>query len=168
MEGLFAALEAPLLRYTFKLVHNPEASQDIVQEAFMKLHGQFHEVRQPKPWLFRTAHNLAVNHLRSGQKIVPLSFEGDGAEADPGDLPQDTTLKPDEHMARLETIEQTRHCLQSLDERSRELVQMKFLEDLSYKEMSRRTGLSVSNVGYILHHALKQLAAELENTGVTL
>jgi len=42
-----------------------------------------------------------------------------------------------------------------LDPRSRELIQLKFNEELSYKEISARTGLSTGNVGYLLHHALK-------------
>jgi RNA polymerase sigma-70 factor (ECF subfamily) len=43
---------------------------------------------------------------------------------------------------------------------------LKFDEDLSYKEISERTRLSISNVGYLLHHALKDMAAELKKTGV--
>ena len=58
-----------------------------------------------------------------------------------------------------------RLSLESLDQRSRELIQLKFSEGLSYQEMSTRTGLTVGNVGYLLHHALKAIAAELSKTG---
>ena len=73
---------------------------------------------------------------------------------------------PDEQIARWEGIGLVRLSLQTLDARSRELVQLKFNENLSYKEISERTGLSVSNVGYLLHHAIKTIAAELAKTGV--
>ena len=56
--------------------------------------------------------------------------------------------------------------LESLDERSRELLRLKFHEDLSYQEMSARTGLSPGLVGYTLHHALKTMADELARAGV--
>jgi RNA polymerase sigma-70 factor (ECF subfamily) len=56
--------------------------------------------------------------------------------------------------------------LEALDERSRELIRLKFNEELSYKEISARTGLSVGNVGYLLHHALKAIAEELAKNGV--
>jgi RNA polymerase sigma-70 factor (ECF subfamily) len=131
----------------------------------MRLHAQFDAVRQPKPWLYRTVHNLAVNRLRSRKKIVPLDFEVEGAE--PIQI-VDGRPKPDESLERAEALEQTRLCLEAIGERERELIRMKFEEGLSYKEMSRRTGLSESNVGYLLHHALKQLAAGLENSAVTL
>jgi RNA polymerase sigma-70 factor (ECF subfamily) len=45
-------------------------------------------------------------------------------------------------------------------------VQLKFNEGLSYKEMSERTGLTTSNVGYLLHHALKAIEVELTKSGV--
>ena len=165
LEALFQACEGPLLRYARNLVQDPDASQEIVQESFMKLHAQFSAVRQPRPWLYRTVHNLAVNQLRSRKKIVSLDFEGEGGGPS---HPVDGQLRPDETMERMESIAQTRRCLDALDKRGRELIKLKFEENLSYQQMSKRTGLSVGNVGYILHHALKQLASDLEDSGVTL
>ena len=54
LEGLFSALEEPLLRYAWRFLQDSEAAQDVVQEAFMKLHDQFCTVKTPKSWLFRT------------------------------------------------------------------------------------------------------------------
>ena len=59
-----------------------------------------------------------------------------------------------------------RLSLETLDERSRELVRLKFEENLSYKEISARPGLKVGHVGYLLHHALKGMADELAKNGV--
>ena len=56
--------------------------------------------------------------------------------------------------------------LATLDERSREVVRLKFNEDLSYKQIAERTGLEPGHVGYLLHHALKAIAAELARTGL--
>lgn len=165
VERLFMALEAPLLRYAYELVKSQEVAEDIVQETFMRLHAEFENVRQPRPWLYRTAHNLAMNHLRAGRKIVPLEPQADQGTVE---HPADAAPLPDERMERMEAIEKTRLCLQTLDTRARELVRLKFDEGLSYKEMSERTGLSVGNVGFVLHHALKRLAAELENRGIEL
>ncbi|MDA1277711.1 MAG: RNA polymerase sigma factor, partial [Verrucomicrobia bacterium] len=70
LEALFDALETPLLVYAEKFTNDSDLAQDVVQEAFMKLHIQFDAVRQPRPWLYRTVHNLALNHWRASQKIV--------------------------------------------------------------------------------------------------
>src|SRR5437763_14808019 len=76
IEGLFAALESPLLSYALRLVGQLSVAEDMVQEAFMKLHGQFKEVIEPRRWLYRTVHNLSLNHRRAAAKIVPLDLEG--------------------------------------------------------------------------------------------
>src|ERR1700722_13834526 len=72
IEQLFAALESPLLSYALRLTEASGAAEDCVQEAFMKLQAQFKEVREPRRWLYRTVHNLALNHRRQARKIVPL------------------------------------------------------------------------------------------------
>lgn len=165
IEELFAALESPLLAYVLRLTGDRATAEDVLQEAFMKLHVQFDEVREPRAWLYRTVHNLALNHQRRAGKIVPLNAPGEdgasGAEDSADPLPL-----PDEQIARWEGIGLVRLSVAALDKRSRELVRLKFDEDLSYKEISARTGLTVGHVGYLLHHALKAIAAELAKTGV--
>ena len=59
-----------------------------------------------------------------------------------------------------------RQILQELDETDRKLVTLKYFEGLKYRDISEQTGLSVSNVGYRLHHILKQLAAKLRPLGI--
>ena len=165
IEELFAALESPLLSYGLRLTGDGGAAEDIVQEAFMKLHAQFAEVREPRRWLYRTVHNLALNQRRQAGKIVPLSLPG----AEGGSAAHDTADPqplPDEQIARWEGIGLVRLSLESLDERSRELVRLKFNEELSYKEISARMGLTIGHVGYLLHHALKAVADELARNGV--
>jgi len=164
IQELFTALETPLLSYALRLAGEPALAEDVVQEAFMKLHAQFQQVREPRRWLYRTVHNLALNQRRHADKIVPLN--AGAGDAAPDAETADPTPMPDEQIVRLEGIGLVRLSLETLDERSRELVRLKFNEDLSYKEISARTGLTVGHVGYLLHHALKAIAAELAKTGV--
>ena len=170
IEELFAALESPLLNYALRLCGGREIAEDLVQEAFMKLHGQFAKVREPRRWLYRTVHNLALNHRRDSAKLVSLT----PVDANPphesslspeSDVTDESPL-PDEQLARIEGIGLVRLSLAALDERSRELIRLKFHENLSYAEISTRTGLKPGHVGYLLHHALKAIAAELTKTGV--
>src|SRR6266566_3469964 len=76
IEELFAALESPLLGYALRLSGQLSAAEDMVQEAFMRLQAQFGEVREPRRWLYRTVHNLALNQRRDAAKIVPLPLNG--------------------------------------------------------------------------------------------
>ncbi len=165
IEELFAALEAALLVYALRYTGERALAEDVVQEAFMKLHAQFESVEKPRPWLYRTVHNLALNQRRAAGKTVSLDKFSDDENSAATD-PADSALLPDEQMLRLEGIGQVRLSLAALDDRSRELVRLKFHDDLSYKDIAARTGLTTGNVGFILHHALKTIAAELARTGV--
>jgi len=171
IQGLFTALEAPLLNYALRLSGERGLAEDLVQEAFMKLHAQFEEVREPKRWLYRTVHNLALNQRRDSAKIIPLSQVPDSSSPshpsyDSAADPADESPLPDEQIIRLEGIGLVRLCLETLDARSRELIRLKFTEDLSYKQISERTGLKTGHVGYLLHHALKAIADELAKSGI--
>jgi RNA polymerase sigma factor (sigma-70 family) len=163
IEELFAALESPLLNYALRLAGELSVAEDIVQEAFMKLHAQFEEVREPRRWLYRTVHNLALNHRRDSGKIISLDSKIEESESNDAADPQPL---PDEQIARLEGIGLVRLGMAALDERSREMLRLKFTENLSYKEISARTGLKIGHVGYLLHHALKAMAEELSKNGV--
>ncbi len=163
IEELFAALESPLLSYAVRLVGELSLAEDLVQEAFMKLHAQFESIREPRRWLYRTVHNQALNLRRQSNKIVSLNpQENPHAASDAAD-PQPL---PDEQIARWEGIGLVRLSLEALDERSRELIRLKFIEGLSYNEIGARTGLKAGYVGYLLHHALKSIADELSKLGV--
>ncbi len=161
IEELFGALESPLLSYALRLVGDRAQAEDIVQDAFMKLHARFAEIREPRRWLYRSVHNLALNHRRQSDKIVRLP---DTADTDQETA--DTEPLPDEQIIRWEGIGLVRLSLAALDERSREVVRLKFDDDLSYQQIAERTGLSNGHVGYLLHHALKTLAAELNRAGL--
>ena len=165
IEELFAALESPLLHYALRLSGNRNVAEDIVQDAFMKLHAQFAEIREPRHWLYRTVHNLALNQRRQAEKIVPLAAPAEANPA-PANETADPQPLPDEQIARWEGIGLVRLSLEALDDRSRELVRLKFHENLSYKEISARTGLKSGHVGYLLHHALKRIADELAKNGM--
>ena len=165
IEELFAALESPLLGYALRYTGEPRLAEDVVQEAFMKLHTQFESVAKPRAWLYRTVRNLALNQRRDAQKTVPLEPADGNENSSPAET-ADPALLPDEQIIRLEGIGLVRISLEALDERSRELVKLKFNDELSYKEIAARLELTTGNVGFILHQALKTIAAELAKTGV--
>jgi len=165
IEELFTALESPLLGYALRYTGEFALAEDVVQEAFMKLHAQFESVEKPRQWLYRTVHNLALNHRRASGKTISLDHSSENENTTAADA-ADPALLPDEQIIRLEGIGLVRLSLATLDDRSREIIRLKFNDELSYKDIAARTGLTTGNIGFILHHALKTIAAELAKTGV--
>jgi len=150
--------ERPLLRYARALLGNESAAQDVVQEAFLRLLRKTSSVRALSAWLGRVTHNLAVDHLRKEARRNRLhataSAELETAiPADREPTSREVGLTLERELARLGTNE-------------RAVIVLKVIEGKSYKEISALTGLSTSNVGYLIHHGLKKLAAGLASAGV--
>lgn len=155
-EEVVSRHEAMLLRYTARIVSDPDAAQDIVQNVFIKLFRSWKESMDVSPqlssWLYRVAHNEAVDYLRKRERRRLLHWRH--AAEQPVVEPVTAASRPgiSEAAARADML------LDSLTLRERQLVVLKVYEEKSYKEIGDITGLSVGNVGYILHHAMKKLA----------
>lgn len=158
LAALFAAEESGLLRYALSIVRRRSVAEEIVQEAFLRLHQTWAEVEQPRAWVYRSVRNLALNHLRDH----PNGKEVDLRE----DAPAPETPLPAEQLERDETVGTVRLLLAGMPRADGELIRLKYLEGLRYDEIAKRTGLSVGNVGYRLHHLLKELAASLRSAGI--
>ena len=158
LEALFAAEETPLLRFAHGIVLRREVAEEMVQEAFMRLHNHWEEVEKPRPWIYRAVRNLCLSHLRDNARETNLDKERDSQAAE--------SPKPDETLGRLEAVGMVRLLMTELEEKDRQLIQLKYVEDQSYANIAKATGLSVSNVGYRLHHLLKGLAVSLRQAGV--
>ena len=154
---VFATEESPLLRYAYGLVGQRETAEDLVQEAFLKLHAHWENVGHPRAWLFRAIHNLALNHLRDHKRETSIDSSDDF---------QSNSPDPEQALGRLEAVGTLQLLVSELDPDDRQLISLKYHENLKYDQISQRTGLSVGNVGYKLHHALKNLADSLRRLGI--
>ena len=158
-EGLVSEYEKPLLRYAGRILRDPNAAQDVVQETFVRLFRRWSDKMEPSQklssWLYRVAHNCAVDYVRkeSRRRLLHLS-QAQGA---------DDFVLPDRGKGfRIsEGAERAATALALLSLREQQLVILKIYEEKSYKEISEITALTVSNVGYILHHAMKKMAEML-------
>lgn len=146
--------ERPLLRYAHRLVGDLEAARDIVQDTFLRLCRQAPETVESYlgQWLYTVCRHRAVDHLRKDGRMktlddIPLPAPHRGAED-----------RAEHH----EASSQLAALLERLPARQQEVVRLKFESGLSYREISAITKASVSNVGFLLHTALKTLRAEMK------
>lgn len=156
LAALFVAEESGLLRYALGLVGRRMVAEELVQETFLRLHQVWGEVENPRGWLYRSLRNLALNHLRDRKPESELHAET---------VPHEAPL-PADVLGRHEAVGLVRLLLAEMPPEDRDLIHLKYREDLSYDEISRRTGLGVGNVGYRLHHVLKALADGLRRAGI--
>lgn len=157
LAALFEAEESGLLRFAIGLVGRRTVAEELVQETFLRFHQVADEVENPRGWLYRSLRNLALNHLRDHPAESALDEER--APAHDARLPAET-------LGREEAVGLVRLLLAEMPADDRRLIQLKYQEELKYQEISRRTGLSIGNVGYRLHHLLKGLAGNLRRAGI--
>ncbi len=160
LRTLFDSEESNLIRFAFSLTGRRAVAEEIVQEVFLQLHAKWTEVNEPRGWLFRSVRNRAFHYLRKSRRETLVSDEDTTMIAESSDE------TPDELIARMETVAQLRQLVSQLPEKDRRLVQLKYYDGLKYRDISQRTGLTISNVGYRLHQVLKRLADGLLLRGV--
>jgi RNA polymerase sigma-70 factor (ECF subfamily) len=159
LDEIIAEYEAPLLRYAARILNNSSASQDVVQTTFIKLchhwRNDAHATPQLSAWLYRVTHNAAVDYLRKESRRRALLRQHSEE--------RQCLSQPNRDGPGLsEMAQRAARSLQSLSLRERQIVILKVYEEKSYREISEIAGLSEGNVGYILHHAMKKLAATLK------
>lgn len=149
--------QAPLLRYATRLLHgDADRAQDVVQDTFVRLMAQPPDQvdGHVAEWLFTVCRNRATDTLR---KEGRMSFFAEGqaerlTTADP--RPGTGLERAEQHAAVLKLIDR-------LPPNQQEVVRLKFQNGFSYQEISRITSLSVTNVGFILHTAIKTLRRQM-------
>ncbi len=146
--------EAALLRYSATLVGSSRA-QDVVQDAFMKLCAQSFESVQGHvaAWLFTVCRNRALELRRAERRLSPL---------DDDDVIESADSSPGVKVERAQDMSRVGRAMAALSSRQRELLRLKVEGGLSYKEIAEVMGLSVSNVGFILHGAIADLRERLD------
>ena len=149
--------EAELIRYARSLVVDLPSAEDLVQEAFFKLCKQEPESLQGRlvPWLFTVVRNQAMDqHRRESRR--PRAPEAEASELAGNAPTPSTSAQARDDVRNLMTL------LTTLPPNQREVVRLKFQNQLSYREISHLTRLSETNVGFLLHTALKTLRQRFE------
>lgn len=160
METIVEQYETALLRYTTRIVNSPTLAQDVVQNVFIKLYNGWKEGMQPsaklKGWLYRVAHNEAVDFIRKESRLKVLHekhAEKVKDECPDGhDCPaavEDRKQLVMANLKRLHPVEQ-------------QIVLLRMEEGFSYREISQVTGRTEGNIGNILHHAVKKLSVMMK------
>lgn len=158
IESLFDAEESPLLRYAYSMVARREVAEEIVQDAFLKLHKHWKDIKTPRAWLYRATRNLCLNYLRKHNR-ESLSDESDNEPSHKD--------HPDDELGRMEAIGTLRILIEELPPDDRALIHLKYHDELSYGNIGEKLKLGTGNVGYKLHHLLKQLSQALQKAGIT-
>ena len=151
-----------------KMVKNDTDAWDLSQEAFLKAWRalpKFEARAQFSTWLFRISHNVVYDWMRKRR----IESEGelndeifDANRIDPGAraTPQQHA-RPDEAMAQSERRQEINSAIAKLSPNHREVILLREVQGLDYKEIAAATGASMGTIMSRLHHARKKLQSLL-------
>jgi RNA polymerase sigma-70 factor (ECF subfamily) len=161
IEGILETYEQRLVAYTYRLVRDLDQAREIVQDTFLKLCNaerasvEGHE----REWLYTVCRNAALDVLRKRHPTMQLE---DGVQEN--SLVRLYALVPETPSKVVErNIQMSRvlSLLEELNEDQKEVIRLKFQDELSYAEISQITGHSVSNVGFLIHAGMKKVRERL-------
>lgn len=160
VRGALARHQDGLLRYAARILGDPDRARDVVQETFLRLWKQDPAgIGDHLPeWLFTVCRRCALDVLRKEGRMS--RFEEGQLER----VPSAQALPGDAVEAR-DTAAQAAELINQLPPKQQEVIRLKFQGGFSYKEISRITGLSMGNVGFIIHNAVKTLRAGMTADG---
>ncbi|HMO50810.1 MAG TPA: sigma-70 family RNA polymerase sigma factor [Kiritimatiellia bacterium] len=155
--GLVKQYEKPLCRYAFSLTGEVAAAQDAVQETFLRLckanraRVEGHEAA----WLFRVCRSRVFDMKRKEKPMHALTPQHEALIASPEPSPDAAAMHQDKD-------DVLPNLMASLPDRQREVIRLKFQQNLSYREIARVMNLSESNVGFIIHTGIKTLRENMK------
>lgn len=166
LEGDNASFEILLLRHKSRVfafimskTKNREISEDLFQDTFIKVinslqKGKYNEEGKFLPWMMRIAHNLVIDFFRKQSKINNIR---PNLEFNIFDIINDGNRGQDEEMIRKKVHADLNLLIQELPKEQMEVLKMRYFDDMSFKEISQITGVSINTALGRMRYALINL-----------
>jgi len=152
-----ARFERPLISYAAHLANSLDVGRDVAQETFVRLCSADRAQVEGRlaQWLFTVCRNLAIDYRRKERRMSLFNPETE-TETFASDGPS-----PDDAAERDDSVSLVLRRLGELPPVQQEVVRLKFQHGLSYRQIGEVLNLTPTNVGFLLHTAIKSLRTKL-------
>ena len=170
-DTLLARYQQKIYSYILFLVHDDEVADDLFQETFMKAivtirQGRYVESGRFSAWLTRIAHNLVIDKYRQDRNSNVISNDASDA-----DLFNDVSLSDitvEMKMITEQSLTDVGRLLKELPDNQKEVLYMRFYQDLSFKEIADATGVSINTARGRMRYGLINLRKMVSERGIVL
>ena len=153
---LFETLRMPVYQYLMAVFGDAAEAEDLTQDAFLQLYKALRQgqtIRNVRFWIFRVAHNLAINRRKHNQFIAPL--DADSWKEIERRL-QDKTPNPEQTILLRERYERIYEGLKRLSIQERQSLNLR-AEGFKYKEIAEIMSITIPTVNEFLRRAIRKL-----------
>ena len=170
-DTLLARYQQKIYSYILFLVHDDEVADDLFQETFMKAivtirQGRYVESGRFSAWLTRLAHHLVIDKYRQDRNSNVISNDASDA-----DLFNDVSLSDitvEMKMITEQSLTDVGRLLKELPDNQKEVLYMRFYQDLSFKEIADATGVSINTALGRMRYGLINLRKMVSERGIVL
>ena len=150
-----------LSKFVFSILKDYDEVQSIVQITFVKLLNQDFSLVEDRitPWLFTVARNTALKHVNKTKRLV--AWKSEEFDAKPAECidPRDALISKEQQGIDFDKLHT---ALNSLSERSRKILELRYFSNMSYEEIAATFNLSQGNVGFIINKAKNALKVKFK------
>ncbi len=150
---------------TYRLTNDPEDARDLAQEVFIHIYkvlGKYDQGRKFFSWMYKVATNVCYNSLRRGRQEHAVALE---KVIEFAPYIGDNTNQPEEYYERRETQALVRQAVAELPDKYRLPLVLRYLEDLSYREIAEFMDLPVTTIETRLYRGKALLQKRLHILG---
>ncbi len=177
MDGSEAALSKLITRhqhriysFIFSKVFDRDVAEDIFQDTFIKVintlkKGKYNEEGKFLPWVMRIAHNLVIDHFRRNKRMPKFDNSGD---FNIFSVLSDSDLNVETQIIKDQIENDVKELIKELPEDQLEVLTMRIYKDMSFKEISERTGVSINTALGRMRYALINLRKIIEKHNLVL
>jgi RNA polymerase sigma-70 factor, ECF subfamily len=156
--------QGKLFAYLFRLIGNREDAEDILQDVFVKAFrnlNSFDVDRKFSSWIYRIAHNEAVNYIKRKSLKRFISWESVVSTKDQIDS-SSTEEGADKVWIKKEISKEVEEAINKLSFKYKQVLVLRYYEDKSYEEIGEILGKPVNTVGTLIKRAKEKLSTQLK------
>jgi RNA polymerase sigma-70 factor (ECF subfamily) len=162
LDDLYRYYLNDVYRFLLSLARDHHVAEDLVQETFYRAYVAFDkaDVDKVKPWLFRVARNVFIDHYRKHKRVIPSDDSEFTSIPGPDSPERDLLLK--------EELAETRQWIEKLPEKQKQALLLCDVQQLAYKEAAEIMGVTLSHFKILVfraRQALRQSKERSENRG---
>ncbi|MFH4965306.1 sigma-70 family RNA polymerase sigma factor [Gaetbulibacter sp. M235] len=170
LEILITRHKQKIYSFIYSKVYDRDITEDIFQDTFIKVirtlkRGAYNEEGKFLPWVMRISHNLVIDHFRKSSRMPKFDNSG---EFSIFSVLSDNTLNAEKRIIKDQVENDVRRLVEELPEDQKEVLLMRIYEDLSFKEISDKTGVSINTALGRMRYALINLRKIIEKHNIVL
>lgn len=170
LEVLIKRHKQRIYSFIYSKVYDRDVAEDVFQDTFIKVIrtlklGKYNEEGKFLPWVMRISHNLVIDHFRKSNRMPKFQNSGDFSIFS---VLSDTSLNAEKAIIKEQVEEDVRRLIEELPDDQKEVLVMRMYQDMSFKEISERTGVSINTALGRMRYALINMRKVIEKHNIIL